>query len=171
MIAHYELQGNVLRGIDAWSRVWEAVDFWAGVPWPVSRADAQRMAVDRLGWAIEVEDGLGFLVNPAFTPPGVTMSGIDTVSFVRFRIADVVTEETPATRAFLGDLFTPAVREGAARLGRPSIRRDRGRTDTTWEMGPAPVTITLSSWSVVVRFHAQTEGFCRRLRERLMREL
>jgi hypothetical protein len=96
------------------------------------------MAVDRLGWAIEVEDGLGLLVNPAFTPPGVTMSGIDTVSFVRFRIADVVTEETPATRAFLGDLFTSAVREGAARLGRPSIRRDRGRTDTIWEDGARP---------------------------------
>ncbi|MBB5958218.1 hypothetical protein FHS29_004826 [Saccharothrix tamanrassetensis] len=118
----------------------------------MSRADAQRMAVDRLGWAIEVEDGLGYLVNPAFTPPAVSMSGIDTVSSVRFRIADVVTEETPATRAFLGDLFTLAVREGAARLGRPSIRRDRGHTDTTWEMGAARVTVTLSSRSVVVRF-------------------
>lgn len=134
------------------AEVWETVDFWAGVPWPVSRADAQRMAVDRLGWAIEVEDGLGYLVNPAFTPPAVSMSGIDTVSFVRFRIADAVTEETPATRAFLGDLFTLAVREGTARLGRPSTRRDRGHTDTTWDMGPAQVTITLSSRSVMVRF-------------------
>ncbi|MFD7659140.1 DUF6301 family protein [Actinosynnema sp. NPDC059797] len=135
------------------AEVWETVDFWASVPWPVSRADAQRMAVDRLGWAIEVEDGLGYLVNPAFAPPEVSMSGIDTVSFVYFRIADVVTEEeTPATRAFLGDLFTLAVREGAARLGRPSIRRDRGSTVATWELGRARVTITLWSRCVAVRF-------------------
>ncbi|MGM1059022.1 DUF6301 family protein [Saccharothrix sp. Mg75] len=134
------------------TEVWETVDFWAGIPWPVSRADAQRRAVDRLGWVIEVEDGLGYLVNPAFTPPGVSMSGIDTVSSVRFRITDVVAEETPATRAFLGDLFTLAVREGAARLGRPSLRRDRGCTDATWEVETAQVTITLLSRSVAVRF-------------------
>ncbi|GAB2755842.1 DUF6301 family protein [Amycolatopsis magusensis] len=134
------------------AEVWETVDFWAGVPWPMSRADAQQMAVDRLGWAIEVEEGLGYLVNPAFTPPGVSMSGIDTVSSVRFRIADMVAEETPATRAFLGDLFTLTVREGAARLGRPSLRRDRGHTDATWEMGSAQVTATLASRSVMVRF-------------------
>ncbi|WP_367139057.1 DUF6301 family protein [Saccharothrix sp. HUAS TT1] len=132
--------------------VWQTIDFWAGVPWPASRADAQRMAVDHLGWAIEVEDGLGYLVNPAFTPPEVSMSGIDTVSFVRFLVTDVVAKETPATRALLGDLFTLAVREGAARLGPPSIRRDRGHTDATWEMGPAQVTITLSSRAVAVRF-------------------
>ncbi|GLW89967.1 DUF6301 family protein [Actinokineospora globicatena] len=132
--------------------VWEVIDFWAGVSWPASRVDAQRMAVDRLGWAIEVEDGLGYLVNPAFTPPEVSMSGIDTVAFVRFRIVDTVAEETPATRALLGDLFTLVVRAGVARLGRPSIRRDRGQTDATWEMGPAQVTVTLWSRSVMVRF-------------------
>ena len=134
------------------AEVWETVDFWAGLPWPVSRADAQRMAVERLGWAIEVEEGLGYLVNPAFTPQAVSMSGIDTVSSVRFHVADAVTEETPTTRALLGDLFTLAVREGTARLGRPSIRRDRGRTNATWEMGPAQVAIALSSRSVVVKF-------------------
>jgi hypothetical protein len=134
------------------TEVWATVDFWAGLPWPVSRADAQRMAVERLGWVIEVEDGLGYLVNPAFTPPAVSMSGIDTVASVRFPIADAVTEKTPATRAFLGDLFTLAVREGAQRLGRASLRRVRRQTDATWEMGRARVTITLSPWSVAVRF-------------------
>ncbi|ROP41750.1 DUF6301 family protein [Saccharothrix texasensis] len=134
------------------AEVWETVDFWAGVPWPVSRAEAQRRAVDRLGWAIDVQEGLGYLVNPAFTPPEVSMSGIDAVSSVRFRIADEVTEGTPATRAFLGDLFTLVVREGTARLGRPSIRRDRGCTDATWEMGPARVTASLWSRCAAVRF-------------------
>ena len=134
------------------AEVWETVDFWVGVPWPVSRADAQRRAVERLGWVIEVEDGLGYLANPVFTPPAVSMSGIDTVSSVRFPVADAVAEETPGTRAFLGDLFTLAVREGVARLGRPAIRRDRGHTDATWEVGAALVTLTLSSRSVVVRF-------------------
>ncbi|MFC5286605.1 DUF6301 family protein [Actinokineospora guangxiensis] len=134
------------------AEVWQTVDFWAAIPWPVSRADAQRMAVERLGWAIEVEDGLGFLVNPAFSPPAVSMSGIDTVSSVRFRIADAVAGETQATRALLGDLFTMTVREGASRLGRPSLRRDRGHTDATWEMGQAEVTVTLSARSVAVRF-------------------
>jgi hypothetical protein len=134
------------------AEVWETVDFWAGIPWPVPRADAQRMAVERLGWVIEVEDGLGYLVNPTFTPPAVSMSGIDSVASVRFRIADAVAEETPTTRALLGDLFTLTVREGATRLGRPSIRRDRGHTDATWELGPAQVTITLSARSVMVRF-------------------
>jgi len=37
--------------------VWAIVDFWAGLPWPMSRAEAQQRAVDRLGWTIEVEDG------------------------------------------------------------------------------------------------------------------
>ncbi len=134
------------------AEVWEIVDFWAGLPWPMARADAQRRAVDRLGWTIEVEDGLGYLVNPAFTPPEVSMSGIDTVSFVRFPIADAVEEETPETRAFLGDNFTLTVREGAARLGRPSIRRVRGQTDAIWDLGPARVCVTLSRWLVAVRF-------------------
>ncbi|PPK63677.1 DUF6301 family protein [Actinokineospora auranticolor] len=134
------------------AQVWETLDFWAGLPWPLSRADAQRRAVDRPGWAIEVEDGLGYLVNPALTPPAVSMPGIDTVSSVRFRITDAVTKETPASRAFLGDLFTLVVRQGADRLGRPSIRRDRGHTDATWETGPAQITVTLSSRSVMVRF-------------------
>jgi len=134
------------------AEVWEIVDFWAGLPWPMSRADAQRRAVDRLGWTIEVEDGLGYLTNPDITPPEVSMSGIDTVSFVRFPIADKVEEETPETRAYLGDLFTLTVREGAARLGRPSIRRVRGQTDATWDLGPARVSVTLSRWLVALRF-------------------
>ena len=80
------------------------------------------------------------------------MSGIDTVSFVFFRITDAITDQTPARRAFLGDLFTLVVREGTGRLGRPAVRRDRGRTDAVWEMGAARVTVTLSSRAVTVRF-------------------
>ncbi|MBM7774014.1 hypothetical protein JOD54_004218 [Actinokineospora baliensis] len=134
------------------AEVWEIVDFWASLPWPVSRVDAQQRAVEQLGWVVEVEDGLGFLVNPRFRPPEVSMSGIDSVASVRFRITDAVAKETAASRAFLGDLFTLVVREGTARLGRASIRRDRGQTDATWEMGAAQVTITLSSRAVAVRF-------------------
>lgn len=116
--------------------VWAVIDFWAGLPWPMSRAEAQQRAVDSLGWTIEVEDGLGYLANPKITPPDVSMSGIETVSSVRFLIADTVAEETPESRAFLGDLFTLTVREGAARLGRPSIRRVRGDTHAAWDLGP-----------------------------------
>ncbi|MBN6037762.1 DUF6301 family protein [Amycolatopsis sp. 195334CR] len=134
------------------AEVWETIDFWAGMPWPVSRADAQQRAVDRFGWVIKVEEGLGYLVSPAFTPPAVAMAGIDTVKSVRFPLTDAVKEETPATRAFLGDLFTLVVREGTARLGRPSLRRDRGSTYATWEMGSAQVTVTLSSRSVMGQF-------------------
>lgn len=128
--------------------VWDIVDFWAGLPWPLSRADAQQRAVDHLGWVIEVEDGLGYLTNPGITPPEVSMSGIDTVSFVRFPIADKVDKETPQTRAHLGDLFTLTVREGAFRFGRPAIRRDRGATHATWEH----VILTHSRYLVAIRF-------------------
>jgi hypothetical protein len=130
------------------AEVWETIDFWAGLPWPLPRTEAQQRAVDGLGWTIEVEDGLGYLMNPAFTPPEVSMSGIDTVKHVHFRITDTVAEESPASRAFLGDLFTLTVREGAARLGRPSIRRDRRSTHATWDA----VSVILSPRLVAVRF-------------------
>lgn len=134
------------------AEVWEIIDFWAGLPWPLSRVDAQQRAVDRLGWTIEVEDGRGYLFNHDITPSEVSMSGIDTVKFVRFVIADKVEEETPETRAYLGDLFTLTVREGAARLGRPSIRRVRGQTDATWDLGPARISVTLYRWLAAAKF-------------------
>ena len=132
--------------------VWEIVDFWAGLPWPLARAEAQRRAVDRLGWTIEVEDGRGYLFNHDITPPEVSMSGIDTVAFVRFVIGDKVEEETPETRAYLGDLFTLTVREGTARFDRPSIRRVRGQTDATWDLGPARVVVSHSRRLVAAKF-------------------
>lgn len=130
------------------AETWSVVDFWAGLPWPLSRADAQQRAVDRLGWTIEVENGLGYLYNRKLMPPEVSMGGIETVSFVRFPIADQVTEETPETRAYLGDLFTLTVRAGAARSGRPAIRRDHGGTHATWD----DVIVTQSRWLVAVRY-------------------
>ncbi|MEV0676007.1 DUF6301 family protein [Actinosynnema sp. NPDC050436] len=138
------------------AEVWEVVEFWAGGPWPVTRDEAQRRAVDRFGWAIEVENGKEYLVNPVsgISPSDVSVVGHGTVSSVNFWIADLIREESARSRAFLGDTAVLAVREGVTRWGRPSLRRAPARTDATWDLpGGCRVTITLASKSTRVHVH------------------
>ncbi|GAA1341175.1 hypothetical protein J7S33_28755 [Saccharothrix algeriensis] len=59
----------------------------------------------------------------------------------------------PVSRAFLGDLFTPAVREGAARWGRPVLRRPPDQTSATRGLpGGCRASVALGSKSVVACF-------------------
>lgn len=136
--------------------VWEIVDFWAGVPWPVTRAEAHLLAIDRFGWEVEVENGREYLVNSVagLTPPDVSTVDAETLMSLDFWIADMIREESAQSRALLGDLFTLTVREGVSRHGRPSLERVRSGTDATWSLaGNCQVTVSLATKSTRVEFH------------------
>lgn len=43
--------------------VCDLMDFWEAAPWPLTCDQAQQLAVDGLGWTIELEDGISYLMN------------------------------------------------------------------------------------------------------------
>ncbi|PCE16292.1 hypothetical protein AUC47_00080 [Microbacterium sp. SZ1] len=116
------------------SEACDLMDFWAAAPWPLTRDEVLRLAVDRFGWTIEEEDGTAYLMNTVsnFTIPDVSTIGEDPLSYLTLRISDVIREVTPESTAFLGDAFTLAVREGERRWGTASLRDVKGTTIASW---------------------------------------
>lgn len=43
--------------------VCDVMDFFIALEWPLSRGEVQTIASERLGWTIEVENGVSYLVN------------------------------------------------------------------------------------------------------------
>lgn len=113
----------------------DLLDFWDAAPWPLPRDEVQRLAVERFGWTIEVDDGTPYLMNTVsgFTIPDVSTIGAGSdLHYLSLRIADVIREVTPASEAFLGDGFARAVREGARRWGAPTLRSRVRGTSAEW---------------------------------------
>ncbi|MFB4351371.1 DUF6301 family protein [Microbacterium sp. CR_7] len=116
------------------AEVCDLMDFWAAAPWPLSRDEVLRLAVDRFGWTIDEEDGTSYLMNTVsnFTVPDVSTIGENPLSYLTLRISDVIRDVSPESTAFLGDSFTLAVREGERRWGTASLRDVKGTTIASW---------------------------------------
>lgn len=114
----------------------DLMDFWEIASWPLTRDQVQQLAVEWLGWTIEVENGVSYLMNTesGFTTPDVmTIGSKGDLSYLRFDVADKIREVTSASRRFLGDAFTLVVREGEARWGTPVLRDFERSTSATWD--------------------------------------
>ncbi|SES17759.1 hypothetical protein SAMN04488000_117107 [Lentzea albida] len=116
----------------------DLMDFWEIAPWPLTRDQVQQLAVEWLGWTIEVENGVSYLMNreSGFTSPDVmTIGAKGELSYLKFAVADTIREVTPASRRFLGDAFTLVVREGEGRWGTPVMRDFETTTSAKWATG------------------------------------
>lgn len=118
------------------TEVCDVLNFWAGQRWPLARDEVHRLAVARLGWTTEVEDGKEYLLNPhaALSIPNVSTIGADRLSYLRFRVTDSIRDRSADSAAFLGDAFTLIVREGTSRWGRPRMTRKGAAQHATWEV-------------------------------------
>jgi uncharacterized protein DUF6301 len=113
----------------------DLMEFWEETPWPLTRDQTQQRAVLGLGWTIETEDGVSYLMNTesGFTIPDVSaIGGKGDLSYLAFRLADTIREVTPASRSFLGDAFALLVREAETRWGAPVLRDSERTTSATW---------------------------------------
>lgn len=118
----------------------DLVDFWEVAPWPLTRDQVQQLAVEWLGWTIEIDDGVPCLMNTVsgFTVPDVSTIGArGDLSCLGFGLADTIREVTPESRRFLGDAFALAVREGEVRWGAPAMRDFEGTSSATWDTASA----------------------------------
>ncbi|WP_144876507.1 DUF6301 family protein [Microbacterium sp. 1.5R] len=126
----------------------DLMDFWAGLPWPLTRDEAQQRAVEHLGWTTEVEDGKSYLINTVsgFTVPDVSTIGARRhLNYVSLHLSDETTTPSAEETAAMGDAFTLVVREGTARWGEPTQRESAGTTSAIWDVaGGARVSISLS---------------------------
>lgn len=110
--------------------------FWEAAPWPLTCAQVQQLAVEWLGWTIEVEDGISYLMN---TVSGFTVADVMTIgskgdlSYLKFDVADTIRDVTAVSRRFLGDAFALMVREAEARWGAPAMRDFKGTSSATWD--------------------------------------
>ncbi|RDI24455.1 hypothetical protein DFR72_10935 [Lentzea flaviverrucosa] len=114
----------------------DLVDFWDAAPWPLTRDQAQQLAVDGLGWTTEVEDGVSYLMNTVsgFTVPDVsTIGSRGDLSYLSLDLADTIREVTRESRRFLGDAFALVVREAEIRWGTPVMRDSEQTTSATWD--------------------------------------
>lgn len=114
----------------------DLVEFWEIAPWPLTRDQVQQLAVEWLGWTIEIDDGVPYLMNTvsAFTVPDVsTIGSRGDLSYLGFDLADTIREVTPESRRFLGDAFALAVREGESRWGAPAMRDFKGTSSASWD--------------------------------------
>ncbi|KZM35196.1 DUF6301 family protein [Oerskovia enterophila] len=119
------------------SEVRDLMEYWAARPWPLSRDEVQRLAVERFGWTIEVEDGTPYLMNTVsgFTVPDVSTIGAhQDLNYLSLRTSDVIRQVTPESTAFLGDGFTRMVRAGEAGWGRPAMHELDGTVSATWDL-------------------------------------
>ncbi|MET9229927.1 DUF6301 family protein [Lentzea sp. NPDC003310] len=125
----------------------DLLEFWEDAPWPLTRDQAQQRAFDGLGWTIEVEDGVPHLMNTVsgFTVPDVsTIGSRGDLSYLRFDVADLIREITPASRRFLGDAFALLVREAETRWGTPALRDFAESSSATWDTASgARISFTL----------------------------
>ncbi|MGI5498956.1 DUF6301 family protein [Lentzea sp. CA-135723] len=113
----------------------DLVDFWVAAPWPLTRDQVLRLAVDRFGWTIEVDDGVPYLMNAVsgFTTPDVSAIGSrGDLSYLGLHVADTIREVTSGSRRFLGDAFALMVREGESRWGVPVMSDREGASCAGW---------------------------------------
>lgn len=114
----------------------DLMDFWAGVAWPLTRDEVQRLAVERFGWTIEVEDGTPYLMNTVsgFTVPDVSTIGArKQLAHLRLDLADEAPKDSAQDAERLSDAFTLFVREGASRWGDPALREREGTKTASWD--------------------------------------
>ncbi|MCD4853449.1 DUF6301 family protein [Arthrobacter sp. AK01] len=117
------------------AEVCDLMDFWAAAAWPLTRDEVQRLAVERYGWSIEVEDDVPYLMNTVsgFTIPDVSTIGSEgALSYISLRISDVIRRITPESTEFLGDNFALMVREGTERWGKQLMRASAGSESASW---------------------------------------
>ena len=95
----------------------DIIDFWITAPWPMSQDEAQKRAVDRFGWTIEVENDTHYLMN---TVSNFTTADVMTIDYknvmmdLSFDTSDTIRDVTPESTDFLSDVHTLMVREGVA---------------------------------------------------------
>ncbi|MEV4736362.1 MULTISPECIES: DUF6301 family protein [unclassified Microbacterium] len=129
------------------TEVCDLMDFWAAAPWPLTRDEVLRLAVDRFAWTIEEEDGTSYLMNTVsnFTVPDVSTIGARTqLNYLSLDLADEATEEDPTSQDILRDAFAHIVREGTTRWGEPAQRQKDGTRFASWERSGGRVTISAS---------------------------
>jgi hypothetical protein len=116
--------------------VCDFMEFWDAAAWPLTRDEVQKLAVERFGWTIEVEDDVPYLMNTVsgFTIPDVSTIGSEgALSHLSLRVSDVIRQVTPESTEFLGDNFALMVREGEARWGRATMGTVAETTSASWD--------------------------------------
>ncbi|WP_314325722.1 DUF6301 family protein [Paenarthrobacter ilicis] len=139
------------------AEVCDLMGFWDAAEWPLTQDEVQRLAVERFGWSIEVEDGTPYLMNhvSGFTIPDVsTIGSKGDLSYISLRISDVIRQITPESTGFLGDNFALVVRVGQQRWGSPHIRKFEGGESASWlQPSGARITVNLYPKSLSAMFH------------------
>jgi hypothetical protein len=139
------------------AEVCDLMDFWGAAAWPLTQEQVQRLAVERFGWSIEVEDGTPYLMNhvSGFTIPDVsTIGSKGDLSYISLRISDVIRQITPESTEFLGDNFALLVREGQQRWGKAAMRTSDGADSASWNLpSGARITVNLNPKSLSAMFH------------------
>lgn len=138
------------------AEVCDIVDVWAAAPWPLTKKEAQDLAVERFGWTIEVEGGSQYLMN---TVSGLTVADVmmiavdDRMMEIDFDATDTIRDVTPESTAFLGDNYALMVREGQARWGKPTQQSDDLANSARWDLAAgARVEFSFLARGVTVRF-------------------
>ncbi|WP_416416479.1 DUF6301 family protein [Paenarthrobacter aromaticivorans] len=115
----------------------DIIDFWITAPWPMSQDEAQKRAVDRFGWTIEVENDTPYLMN---TVSNFTTADVMTIDYknvmmdLSFDTSDTIRDVTPESTDFLSDVHTLMVREGVARWGEPKLAYFKDTTTAQWNV-------------------------------------
>lgn len=124
----------------------DTMEFWASASWPLTRDEAQKLAIDRFGWTIEVENGTSYLMNTVsgFTITDVTMIDLkDVMMDLSLDVSDTIRDVTPESTAFLGDAFALMVREGESRWGTPTMTEFEDTVAAHWDVaGGARIEFT-----------------------------
>lgn len=112
--------------------VCNVMDFWIRQTWPLTRDEVHQLAVRHLGWTTEIEDGKEYLLDASSGLSNSHVStitgGHDNLSYLQFRVTDVIGDRSADSTALVSDAFTLIVREGTSRWGKPKLKRtDRGQ--------------------------------------------
>ncbi|MDQ0642118.1 DUF6301 family protein [Microbacterium murale] len=136
--------------------VCDLLAYFSDLPWPLSRAEVHRLAIEHFGWTAEIEDDEEFLVNSVSglsDPDVATVASREWLSSLNLQVTDRIQDESAESAAFLGDVFTSVVREGAERWGGPAMERKKTQEVATWNMSSGgKASLTLLSRSVSVAF-------------------
>ncbi|GAB3634242.1 hypothetical protein GCM10027421_35960 [Microbacterium shaanxiense] len=136
--------------------VCDVMDFFIALEWPLSRGEAQKIASERLGWTIEVENGVSYLVNSVtgLNHPDVRTPDVEgRVYSMDFWVTDSTPPPTSESTAFLGDQFALLVREGTSRWGQQIMGRSKHASRASWDVsGGGQVRFSLSKRSVSASF-------------------
>ncbi|SEC22194.1 DUF6301 family protein [Microbacterium hydrocarbonoxydans] len=138
------------------AEVCDLMDFWIAAPWPLTQEETQKLAVERFGWTIEVENGTPYLMNTVsnFTFTDVmTTDSRGRMMHLTLDISDTIREVTEESTAFLGDAFTLMVREGSSRWGDPKNLKVKDTVSARWDVeGGARVTFNFAPKGLSARF-------------------